>query len=173
MTIRRTIRATVAALRDWAWGPLVARAGIWIGAFLALAQVGRGAFGELAVPAASASAIATPAREPPAPPASAPASATPPKPCPSAAPTEPGVTPDGKVILNTASARDLTRLPGVGEARAEAIVAVRERLGRFRSVRDLLRVKGIGPRSLARLEPLVVLDPPKQEPPKQEPPNER
>jgi competence protein ComEA len=55
----------------------------------------------------------------------------------------------------------------VGEARAAAIVAVRERLGRFRSVRDLLRVKGIGPKSLSRLEPLVVLDPPKDVAPRE------
>lgn len=69
-----------------------------------------------------------------------------------------------------ATARDFTRLPGVGEARAEAIVKVRTQLGRFRRIRDLLRVKGIGPRSLQRIEPLVVLDPPKPAP-EREPPS--
>jgi competence protein ComEA len=78
------------------------------------------------------------------------------------APTAPsaGVTADGKVILNAASAEDLTRLPGVGRRRAEAIVELRTRLKRFRRVQDLLRVKGIGPRSLKRLMPHLVLDPP-------------
>jgi competence protein ComEA len=71
-----------------------------------------------------------------------------------------GVTADGKVILNAASADDLTRLPGVGRRRAEAIVELRTRLKRFRRVQDLLRVKGIGPRSLKRLLPHLVLDPP-------------
>jgi competence protein ComEA len=73
---------------------------------------------------------------------------------------EPGITPDGKVILNTASAEEITRLPGVGMRRAEAIVELRTRLKRFRRVQDLLRVKGIGPRSLKRLLPHMVLDAP-------------
>jgi competence protein ComEA len=73
---------------------------------------------------------------------------------------ESGVTADGKVILNAASADELTRLPGVGRRRAEAIVELRTRLKRFRRVQDLLRVRGIGPRSLKRLMPHLVLDPP-------------
>ena len=40
-------------------------------------------------------------------------------------------------------------------------LALRQQLGgRFRRVRDLLRVRGIGYRTLKRIEPLVVLDPP-------------
>lgn len=87
-------------------------------------------------------------------------------PGPSSAPQEgspssgPGVTPDGKVILNLASAEELTRLPGVGPKRAEAIVALRTKLKRFRQVTDLLRVKGIGPRGLKRMLPHLVLDRP-------------
>jgi competence protein ComEA len=72
-----------------------------------------------------------------------------------------GITPDGKVILNVASAEELTRLPGVGQSRAEAIVALRTRLKRFRRTSDLLRVRGIGVRSLKRMLPHLVLDPPK------------
>lgn len=81
-----------------------------------------------------------------------------------AAPAPQGITADGKVVLNRATAAELTRLPGVGQRRAEQIVALRERLGRFKRITDLLRVKGIGPKSLRRLEPLVVLDPPQPEP---------
>ena len=73
-----------------------------------------------------------------------------------------GLTPDGKVILNLASAEELTRLPGVGLRRAEAIVKLREKLGRFRRVTDLLRVRGIGPKGLQRMLPHLVLDPPAQ-----------
>ena len=72
----------------------------------------------------------------------------------------PGITADGKVILNAASVEELTRLPGVGQRRAQAIAELRTRLKRFRRVQDLLRVKGIGPRSLKRLLPHLVLDPP-------------
>lgn len=88
------------------------------------------------------------------------------RPCPSRAPK--AVTADGRIILNAAGVRDLVRLPGVGAKRAEAILKVRQRLGgRFRSLRQLMRVRGIGPRSLKKLTPHLVLDAP-EEPPKRE-----
>jgi len=76
-----------------------------------------------------------------------------------AAPSE-GLTADGKVILNRANLEDLRRLPGVGPKRAQAILDLRAKLGRFRKPTDLLRVKGIGAKSLKKLEPHFVLDPP-------------
>lgn len=79
------------------------------------------------------------------------------------APSEPaaaGRLPDGRVILNAASASDLTTLPGIGQKRAEAILALRAKLKGFRKLSDLLRVKGIGVKSLRKLEPKLVLDPP-------------
>ena len=76
-----------------------------------------------------------------------------------------GLTSDGKVILNVASAEVLTQLPGVGTRRAEAIVALRERLKGFRRPSDLLRVRGIGVRSLKRMLPHFVLDAPKPDTP--------
>jgi competence protein ComEA len=75
-------------------------------------------------------------------------------------PTPVGLTPEGKVILNAASADELTKLPGVGMKRAQAIVALRTKLKRFKSPTDLLRVKGIGPRGLQRMLPHLVLDAP-------------
>ena len=82
---------------------------------------------------------------------------------PSAAPVaaaSEGLTADGKVILNRANVEELGRLPGVGPKRAQAILDLRTKLGRFRRPTDLLRVKGIGPKSLKKLEPHFVLDPP-------------
>jgi len=70
-------------------------------------------------------------------------------------------TADDPVVLNTATADDFRRLPGVGEKRAAAALAVRARLGgRFHAIDDLLKVKGIGRTTLRRLRPLVRLDPP-------------
>jgi competence protein ComEA len=74
------------------------------------------------------------------------------------APASAGMTEDGKVILNLASVEDLRHLPGVGPKRADAILALRARLGRFKQVNDLLRVKGIGVRGLKKIMPHVVLD---------------
>jgi len=91
-----------------------------------------------------------------------------PSPAPSAeagAAASSGLTPDGKVILNRAGLAELMRLPGVGPKRAEAILALRERLGAFRRPTDLLRVRGIGPASLQKMQPHFVLDPPPPSPP--------
>jgi competence protein ComEA len=77
----------------------------------------------------------------------------------------PGLTADGRVILNVASAAELQRLPGVGAKRAAAILALRQRLGRLHRPSDLLRVKGIGPRLLERMLPLTVLDANVEHPP--------
>lgn len=85
-------------------------------------------------------------------------------PAPSGAPAPPpggdAMTSDGKVILNRAGVAELRRLPGIGKKRAEAILALRERLGRFRRVTDLLRVRGIGPRAVKKIAPHAVVDPP-------------
>jgi competence ComEA-like helix-hairpin-helix protein len=54
--------------------------------------------------------------------------------------------------LNTADVAMLDALPGVGPARARAIVGYREANGPFHAVQDLARVPGIGPAALARLQ---------------------
>jgi hypothetical protein len=69
-----------------------------------------------------------------------------------------GVTPDGKVILNSADVKDLTRLPG-RKRRAERIIELRTRLKPFRRVTDLLRVRGIGCAGCGVFS-RIVLDPP-------------
>ena len=59
---------------------------------------------------------------------------------------------------NRADASTLETLPGIGPARAQAIVRERCRR-RFESPTDLLRVHGIGPRTLARLSPWLAVEP--------------
>jgi len=65
----------------------------------------------------------------------------------------------GKIDLNRATAAELVGLPGIGPARAEAVIALRERLGGFRRVEDLLRVRGIGRATLAKIRPMVTVGP--------------
>ncbi len=55
---------------------------------------------------------------------------------------------------NLADAATLETLPGIGPARALAIVAARAR-GRFQRVADLARVPGIGPRTLAGMAGMI------------------
>ena len=79
---------------------------------------------------------------------------------PAAGPSAGAVTPDGRIVLNLATETELRQLPGIGKSRAHAIVEQRERVGRFRRLEDLLRVKGIGPKRLAALRSKLVLDAP-------------
>ena len=66
--------------------------------------------------------------------------------------------PTGVVNVNTASAAELERLPGIGESKAKAIVAHREDHGAYQQVEDLLEVKGIGDSALERIRKLVVVE---------------
>ena len=59
--------------------------------------------------------------------------------------------------MNSASAGELTELPGVGEATAAAIVAHREANGPFTAVEQLMDVKGIGPAKFDAVKDLVTL----------------
>ena len=58
---------------------------------------------------------------------------------------------------NSASSPELQRLPGVGQALAERIIEDRDRNGRYRTLADLDRVSGVGPRMLERLAPHLQL----------------
>ncbi|WP_438005843.1 helix-hairpin-helix domain-containing protein [Sorangium sp. So ce321] len=173
------------ALRESAWTALGGKVVAYGAGFLALALVGSGHAlsllpGRRADPSAAGLAMvagdpspfgaagdagSAPAHPTAAPIADAGAAAAPPPPGDGGAGAQPspgggGVTADGKVVLNLATEADLMRLPGVGPAKAAAILALRARLKRFRKVDDLLRVKGLGRRSLKRLRPLVLVDPP-------------
>ncbi len=51
---------------------------------------------------------------------------------------------DDRIDINTATAEQLTTLSGIGQAKAENIIAYRESSGGFSSVEDLMKVSGIG-----------------------------
>lgn len=62
-----------------------------------------------------------------------------------------------KVNVNTAGLTELTDLPGIGEAKAKAILEYRNQHGPFKSVADLDKVKGIGPKMLEKMKPYIQL----------------
>jgi len=64
----------------------------------------------------------------------------------------------GAVNINTATPEQLELLPGIGEARAKAVVAMRKKRGGFKSVDELTEVKGIGEAALERLRPFVRIE---------------
>jgi competence protein ComEA len=170
---RERLAQTVSTVRAWRWGTVIGRAVLGGLGLVILGAIGQSAFArnvlsgpppaspDASTPAAVAS-VAVPllvgAPLPPAPsPAPAPVAPV------TTTPAEPShghATPDDPVYLNQATLADLHRLPGIGPKRAEAILALRTRLGHFRQIEDLLKVKGVGRSSLKKLRPLVRLDPP-------------
>ena len=60
------------------------------------------------------------------------------------------------VDIETATAGELDRLPGIGPTLAARIVAHRDSAGRFSDLRGLCQVRGIGPAMAERLRPAIV-----------------
>ena len=60
--------------------------------------------------------------------------------------------------INTASATELERLPGIGPALAGRILEYRRQHGRFSRADQLVEVKGIGPKTFEKMKPWVVVD---------------
>lgn len=67
-----------------------------------------------------------------------------------AADIAPEISESGFININTASAAELMALDGIGEVKAAAIVEYRREHGEFRSVDELLNVKGIGEKTLEK-----------------------
>lgn len=176
----------VARVRAWTWLAIAARTCAVVGALLVLGWIGRSAAagaasatsslaaeidasralasidgGALLASTASATPRTTTAN---ATPASTASSDAPPSNAPPTSTAHGHATPSEPVYLNHASVDDLRRLPGVGPKRAEAILVLRQRLGRFQRVEDLLRVKGLGRAAVKKWRPLVRLDAPSAPP---------
>jgi competence protein ComEA len=60
--------------------------------------------------------------------------------------------PAGKININTASAEQFTTLPGVGPKLAARIVEYRQKSGSFKSVQELMNVRGLGEKNLKKIE---------------------
>ena len=59
--------------------------------------------------------------------------------------------------LNQASAAELAQVPGITPTLAQRIVAQRDRLNGFSRLEDLGAVKGIGPVTIERLRPSLIV----------------
>jgi len=62
------------------------------------------------------------------------------------------------VDINSADIKELSALPGIGSKLAEAILKDRDANGSYSELKDLLRVKGIGQKTLEKVEPFLRFD---------------
>jgi competence protein ComEA len=65
------------------------------------------------------------------------------------------------VNINTATATELEKLPGVGPATAARMIEYRQKNGGFKKVEDVMNIRGIGEKSFLKLKPLITIAPPK------------
>ncbi len=70
-----------------------------------------------------------------------------------------GLPPGERIDLNRATVSELMRVPGIGERKARAIVALRQRQP-FRRPEDVLAVRGLGPAWFARVKASLFVAPP-------------
>ncbi len=63
----------------------------------------------------------------------------------------------GQININTATEQELTSLPYIGTARAQAIIRHRDQHGPFHHAEDLLDVESIGPKSVEAVQPHITL----------------
>ncbi|MBV6712577.1 ComEA family DNA-binding protein [Paenibacillus chitinolyticus] len=69
------------------------------------------------------------------------------------------IPPGPKIDINTANLQQLMELPGIGESKGKAILAYREQHGKLKRAEQLLDIKGIGEKMLAKMKPYLQINP--------------
>lgn len=68
-----------------------------------------------------------------------------------------GKTSDGKININTADKATLCTLPGIGENKANSIIAYRQEHGNFSSITDIMKVSGIKEGGFQKIEAYITV----------------
>ncbi|HLZ51257.1 MAG TPA: helix-hairpin-helix domain-containing protein [Candidatus Acidoferrum sp.] len=68
--------------------------------------------------------------------------------------------PTKPVNINTATSEELQQVPGIGPATAQKILQMRKSYGPFKSVDDLLAIRGLGQKRLDKMRKYLTVGPP-------------
>jgi competence protein ComEA len=67
---------------------------------------------------------------------------------------------DELININSATLEQLDTLPGIGPSKAKAIIDYRAKYGNFRSLEQLMEVKGVGPKIFAKMKVNITISDP-------------
>src|SRR5229473_844979 len=73
------------------------------------------------------------------------------------------------VNINTATSEELQQVPGIGPATADKILQMRKSYGAFKSVDDLLAIRGLGPKRLEKMRKYLTVGKTPKAPPQPSP----
>jgi len=68
------------------------------------------------------------------------------------------IRPNARINPNLASIEELDSLPGIGPVLAERIVKYREENGSFEQIEDMLKISGLGPKMIRKIEPYLLVE---------------
>jgi competence ComEA-like helix-hairpin-helix protein len=69
--------------------------------------------------------------------------------------------PTQPININTASSDQLQQVPGIGPVTAQKILQMRKSYGAFKSVNDLMAIRGIGPKRLEKMKMYLTVGKPR------------
>lgn len=75
----------------------------------------------------------------------------------STADNDDGISVSFPLNLNTCTKEELMEIDGIGEVRADAIIAYRDKLGGYSSVEQLKDISGIGDKTFEKIAPYVTV----------------
>lgn len=61
------------------------------------------------------------------------------------------------ININTATVKEMMKLPGIGKKKAEAIIAFRKENGGFQDMNDLKKIEGIGKKTFEKIKEHIVI----------------
>ena len=62
------------------------------------------------------------------------------------------------ILLNSANVEMLEKVPGIGPVTAERIIIYRSKYGRFQSLEEMKKIKGIGEKTFIKIKPYLAIN---------------